>query len=86
MVVVPGVLISNVANYTVHSPTMIASRTLGIGIEGTTGTIYRIESQNVLGEGPWFPVSTHSINSNGFNPLFPLPATTQQFYRALWLP
>ena len=86
--VVPGVLITHIAFYTVTNPVMVASD-LGIGITGTTGTAYRIERRSFLTSGNWELVSTNTIYSNDFNLVLPLLSLTNQpgaFYRAKWLP
>jgi hypothetical protein len=59
---------------------------MGVGIIGTTGTVYRLESQNSLNSDDWRPVNTNTIVSIGVNLILsnPIPATT--FYRAVWLP
>ena len=74
--------------YTVASPMLKASPGLGIGLIGTTGTTYRIESRISLTTGAWQPVVTNTITSNGFNLVLPPPAGNQPatFYRAVWLP
>jgi len=86
--ILPGVLITNVAFYTVTNPVLVASASMGIGITGTTGTVYRIESRNSLNSGSWTPVSTNTILSNGFNAVLPfLPSNPPaSYYRAVWLP
>lgn len=86
LVVLPGVLITTVAFYTVETPQLRPDRLLGLGITGTTGTVYRIESRSSMTSGSWLPLSTNTINTGGFNLLLPFPNATQQFYRAVWLP
>jgi hypothetical protein len=87
-VVAPGVLVTNQAFYTVTNPVLVVDAKMGLGIMGTTGTTYRIESSSSLTEGSWLPVSTNTIVTNSFNPTF--PASSQKvgasFYRAVWLP
>jgi len=84
----PGVLITNIAFYTVTNPVLMLDRASGLGLTGTTGTVYRIEGRASLSSGSWLPLNTNTILSNGFNAVLPLlptnpPAT---YYRALWLP
>jgi len=86
--VFPGVLITNIAFYTVTNPVLMLDRAFGLGLTGTTGTVYRIEGRASLSSGSWLPLNTNTILSNGFNAVLPLlptnpPAT---YYRALWLP
>jgi len=75
------------AYYTVTNPVLVASGTVGLGITGTTGTVYQLQYRTNLASGSWTPVSTNTILTNGFNLLLPNPATngTAIFYRALWL-
>jgi len=85
--ILPGVLITNIAFYTVTNPVLVAGQTAGLGITGTTGTTYRLESRNSLSSGSWIPLSTNTIVSYGFNLVLPLLPTNQPatYYRALWL-
>jgi hypothetical protein len=71
----------------VTNPVLVANRSAGIGITGTTGTVYRIEGRTNLTSGSWLPVSTNTILTTGFNLLLPQPATNGNtfFYRAVWL-
>jgi len=84
----PDQITSYNAFYTVVSPVLTADPVLGIGIMGTTGTVYRLESRSSLRSGNWQPVSTNTITSSGFNPLLTPSAANQSatFYRAVWLP
>ena len=89
LTVLPGQFTDYSAAYTVINPMMVANPALGIGITGTTGTVYEIESRSSLTSGTWIPISTNTIQSNGFNFILPLPGPTNQtsiFYRAVWLP
>ncbi len=83
----PGSIASYAALYTVASPLLVANP-LGIGITGTTGTVYQIEQRSSLTGGSWVPVSTNTINATGFNLVLPYPLTNAptRFYRARWLP
>ena len=83
----PGQITSTNAFYSVINPVLVAGGAVGIGITGTTGTVYRIERRSSLTSGTWLPVSTNTIASGGFNLLLPNPATNGpvNFYRAVWL-
>ena len=83
----PGVLITATASYTVTNPVLVASGAAGLGITGTTGTVYEIDRRTSLTGGSWLPVSTNTIYTNGFNPILPKPGTNGpvNFYRAVWL-
>ncbi len=87
VIVSPGVLITNTAFYSVTNPLLVGDGASGLGITGTTGTVYRLERRTSLASGSWLPVSTNTIISNGFNLLLPKPATngSVNFYRAVWL-
>ena len=84
----PGIIAAPNAFYTVTNPILVASRELGLGITGTTGTIYRIETRTSLLNGSWVTNGTNTIISNGFNLLLPWPTNNSPgaFYRAVWLP
>ena len=73
--------------YTVVSPTLINNRAVGIGMMGTTGTVYQLERNSLLGNSNWLSVSTNTINSTGFNLVLPKPPTNPPttFYRLQWL-
>jgi hypothetical protein len=85
--VYPQQIVTPVAFYTVSNPVMVANESLGIGIIGTTGTVYEVESRTSLTSGSWVPVSTNTIISSGFNLVLPKPGTnnTTTFYRVVWL-
>jgi hypothetical protein len=92
LTVLPGQISVYAANYTPASitptnPVLVANLT-GLGITGTTGTVYRIERRTSLTTGVWLPVSTNTIFTSGFNLLLSNPATngSVNFYRAVWLP
>ena len=86
--VLPGQITVYTGFYTVTNPVLVAGYNIGLGITGTTGTVYEIESRISLTSGTWAPVSTNMILSTGFNLVLPLPATNwpAAFYRATWLP
>jgi DNA-binding beta-propeller fold protein YncE len=85
--VVAGTINSYMAFYTVSNPVLAVNGTVGIGITGTTGTVYVIQRRNSLTSGSWTNISTNTITSGGFNLLLPNPATNGpvNFYRAVWL-
>jgi sugar lactone lactonase YvrE len=85
--VYPQQIVTPVAFYTVSNPVMVANGNLGIGITGTTGTVYEVESRTSLTSGSWVPMSTNTITSSGFNLVLPKPGTnkTTTFYRVVWL-
>lgn len=87
VVVVSGVLLTNLAFYTVTNPIMQLNSILGLGITGTTGTSYRIEYRTNLSFAQWLPLKTNTLGS-GLNILLPWPPTNgpAAFYRAVWLP
>jgi hypothetical protein len=86
-------VISN-AVYTVTNPMLLASRTLltnralVIGMTGTTGTVYQLQSTTNLAGGLWTTLSTNSIVSIGTNWVATNSAPNRgaAFYRAVWLP
>jgi hypothetical protein len=84
--VAPGQVASYSANYTVSAP-MLAVNGTGIGIIGTTGTVYELDRNSSLSGGTWVPVSTNTITTTGFNLVLPYPLTNVPtiFYRAVWL-
>ncbi len=86
--VLPNQINTYSAFYTVSNPVMVVNGTVGLGIRGTTGTVYEIDRRSSLSSGSWMPVSTNTILTNGFNLLLPKPSTNGpvNFYRALWLP
>jgi hypothetical protein len=81
--VVPGVILTNVALYTVTNPLLTLDLVNGLGIAGTTNTTYQIQSNSSLTGGAWIAFRTNTLISPGFNPITnkPIPG----FYRALWL-
>jgi hypothetical protein len=85
--VAAGQINSYSAAYTVTNPVLVASGTIGLGISGTTGTVYLIQRRSSLTSGSWTNVSTNTITSGGFNLLLTNPATNGSaiFYRAVWL-
>ncbi len=80
-------------SYTVVPPVMSASRTIGLGIAGTTNTTYAIQYCTNLLQGSWQTLTTVSL-PNGTNNLEPWPppwpfVTAQSgsnatFFRAQW--
>lgn len=88
LTVLPGQVTSQTAFYTVTNPILMLGKGIGLGITGTTGTVYELESRTSLLSGSWVPVSTNTIQSNGFNSLLSNPTTNGpvNFYRAVWLP
>jgi PKD repeat protein len=87
MTVLPGQISSQTVFYTVTNPVLVADNSIGLGITGTTNTVYQIQRRTSLTSGSWLSVSTNTINSNGFNLVLPNPATNGNafFYRAVWL-
>jgi sugar lactone lactonase YvrE len=87
LTVQPGLITIANAFYTVTNPVLVADLALGLGITGTTGTVYRIESRNSLNLGSWLPISTNTIISNGVNPLLTVPPNQDaSYFRVVWLP
>jgi sugar lactone lactonase YvrE len=90
--IIPNQITTYTANYTLASITptnpVLVANISGLGITGTTGTVYRLERRNSLTSGSWSPVSTNTITTSGFNLLLSNPATngSVNFYRAVWLP
>jgi len=84
---IPTVVVTNLGYYTVTNPVLLAGKSVGLGITGTTGTVYQLQRRTNLTSGSWLPVSTNTIRTNGFNLLLPQPATNGNafFYRAVWL-
>ena len=87
VLVVPGVLLTNTAFYTVTNPAMVFQAGQGVGMTGTTGTTYRIEYRTNLSSGGWLSLKTNTLGS-GLNLILPWPPTNgpAAFYRAVWLP
>ena len=83
----PGQTATPTAFYTVTNPVLVAGKSVGLGITGTTGTVYQLQRRTNLTGGSWSSVSTNTIRTNGFNLLLPQPATNGNafFYRAVWL-
>jgi hypothetical protein len=70
----------------VASPALVVSSSGDIGITGTMGTSYRIETTTSLKTGTWVGVSTNTIISPAFNLIVSKPTNGQSiFYRAVWL-
>ena len=85
--VLPQQVAQFIASYSVTNPVMLVKPGVGLGISGTTGTIYQIQSRASLTTGSWSAISTNTIASNGFNLVLPvLTNHSTTFYRALWLP
>jgi NHL repeat len=85
--VLPGQITVYTGFYTVTNPVLVAGYGVGLGITGTTGTVYQLQRRTNLSSGSWLPVSTNAILTNGFNLLLPNPNTNGNafFYRAVWL-
>ncbi len=85
--VLPGQITPYTAFYTVTNPILVAGNSIGLGITGTTGTVYQLQRRTNLTSGSWLPVSTNTILTTGFNLLLSKPATNgnTSFYRAVWL-
>ena len=84
---IPTVVVTNFGYYTVTNPVLVAGKGVGLGITGTTGTVYQLQRRTSLTSGSWLPISTNAILTNGFNLLLSKPATNgnTSFYRAVWL-
>ena len=80
--VVPGVILTNVANYTVTNPLLTLDLVNGLRISGTSNTAYQIQSNSTL-TGTWIPFKTNTLTNFGFNSITNHPRPG--FYRALWL-
>jgi hypothetical protein len=87
VIVQPGQITVKSAFYTVTNPMLVGNITMGLGITGTTGTVYQLERRTSLTSGSWLPLTTNTIVTNGFNLLLLKPATngSVNFYRAVWL-
>jgi len=85
--VAAGQINSYSASYTVSNPVLVVNGASGLGIMGTTGTVYVIQRRSSLNSGSWTNVSTNTITATGFNLLLPNPATngSVNFFRALWI-
>lgn len=76
------------ATYTVSNPVLTYNPATGLGLSGTTGTLYELELRTNLVSGNWLPVSTNTLTNAAFNLLLPKSNFTNHsgFYRAVWLP
>jgi hypothetical protein len=72
----------------IAAPQLGVDPVLGLGVSGTIGTMYELQSRTSLTSGSWVPLSTNLISSNGFNPIPIQPGTNHSsiFYRARVLP
>ena len=80
--VVPSVILTNVANYTVTNPLLTLDLVNGLRLSGTSNTAYQILSNSTL-TGAWIPFKTNTLTNFGFNLITNHPRPG--FYRALWL-
>ena len=80
---VPGLILTNLANYTVTNPVLTLDSGNGLGMSGTTNTTYQIQSNSSLAGGAWMPFLTNTLTNFGFNLITNHPRPG--FYRALWL-
>src|SRR5262249_5292072 len=73
------------APYTVGPPVLTILPGAGLGMTGTTGTVYRLEWRTSLVAGAWLPLGTNAPLSNGFNLLLSWPLTNgpSSYYRSL---
>jgi hypothetical protein len=70
-------------NYSVKPPSVIYDPALGIGITGTTNTIYILERSLTLQPATWLTIRTNFLaTSPGF--FGPLTNTPAAFYRVRW--
>ncbi len=83
--VLPEQVAQFTASYSVSNPVMIVKPGVGLGISGTTNTVYQIQSRSSLTTGTWSAISTNTIVSNGFNLVLPPTNRPTTFYRAFWL-
>src|ERR1051326_1589936 len=83
----PKVTARYTAFYTVTNPVLVVKPGIGIGITGTTGTVYQIQRRASLSNGAWAINGTTPPLGADFNLLLPWPPTNgpAAFYRALWL-
>jgi hypothetical protein len=79
----PGVIRTNVANYTVTNPVLHLDLVNGLQINGTTNTRYQILSNSLVSGGALIPFKTNTLTSFGFNLITNNPRPG--FYRARWL-
>jgi len=80
--VVPGLIFTNVAVYTVTNPALTVDLVRGLGISGATNTSYAIQSNSAL-NGTWISFQTNTLTNFGFNLITNRPRPG--YYRALWL-
>jgi sugar lactone lactonase YvrE len=80
--VFPGVIVTNVASYTVTNPALSVDLARGLSLSGTTNTRYQIQSNSSLA-GTWTPFQTNTLTNFNFNLITNHPRPG--FYRALWL-
>jgi hypothetical protein len=78
-----GLVVTNIALYTVTNPAMTINPALGLGLAGTANTTYQIQSNNSIVGGTWTPIKTNTLNSAGTAVITNNPGPG--YYRALWL-
>ncbi len=85
--VLPDQTTTNIAFYSVTNPVLVLTEGVGLGMTGTTGTAYRLETRSSLNSGTWLPLSTNVLGP-GTNRLLAWPPANgpAAFYRAVWLP
>ena len=86
LAVTAGQIQTNLVYYTATNPVLkLAGNKLGM--IGTFGTAYALQSRTSLVSGAWSTISTNTILTNGFNLLPPKVGTNgvANFYRLLWL-
>jgi sugar lactone lactonase YvrE len=81
--ITPGLILTNLANYTVTNPVLTLDLLHGLGLSGTTNTTYQIQRNSSLTGGTWTPYLTNTLSTPGFNLITNKPGPG--FYRALWL-
>jgi sugar lactone lactonase YvrE len=81
--VTPGLIVTNLALYTVTNPLLRADAINGLILSGTPNTTYQIQSNNSLVNGTWRPFITNTVNSAGT--IIITNRAAPGFYRALWL-
>jgi len=81
--VTPGLIVTNLAFYTVTNPLLRADAINGLVLNGTANTTYQIQTNCTLCPDTWFPFKTNVLNSSGSALITNRPAPG--FYRALWL-
>ena len=74
--------------YRVKPPSLVFQPGLGLGLTGTTATVYQLQRRDRLETGGWSNVLMSRPLTNGFNLLLPWPPTNgpASFYRATWVP